>query len=58
MKQADNKAFMILGLIKQTFISRDEAIMKQLYTTMVRPIVEYGITPRVQKFTDDIEKLE
>ena len=37
-----NTANRILGLIKRTFTYLDEEIMRQLYTALVRPHLEYG----------------
>lgn len=48
----------ILGLIKRPFTSRASTVIKRLYTSMVRPILEYGNAPRIQQYHGDIEKLE
>ena len=58
VNQAVNKANKVLGLIRRTFASRDTAIIKRLYMTMVRPILEYGNAPRIQQFVGDVDKLE
>ena len=52
------KANRTLGLIKRTFVSRDQLIVKKLYTTMVRPILEYGNAPRIHQYAGDIDKVE
>ena len=56
--EATKKANRILGLIKRTFISRDVMIMKKLYTTMVRPILEYGNSARIHQYAGDIDRVE
>ena len=58
VNQGVNKANRILGIIKRTFASRDKLIIKRLFTTMVRPILEYGNAPRLHQFAGDIDKLE
>lgn len=52
------KANRILGVIKRTFITRDKVIIKKLFTTMVRPILEYGNAARVHQFACDMDKIE
>ena len=37
-----NKANKMLGLIRRSFIYLDGPTMKKLYTSLVRPILEYG----------------
>ena len=56
--QVVNKANRTLGLIKRAFTTRDKLIVKKLYTTMVRPILEYGNAPRTHQFVGDMDKLE
>lgn len=52
------KANRTLGLIKRTFISRDKMIIKKLYTTMVRPILEYGNSARIHQYAGDTDRIE
>ena len=58
VSQTVTKANRTLGLMKRTFVSRDNTVIKRLYTTMVRPILEYGNAPRTHQFAGDIDKLE
>ena len=58
VNQAETKGNRILGLIKRTFVSRDRNIIKRLYTTMDRPILEYGNASRLHQFARDIDKLK
>ena len=53
-----NKATRILGIIKRTFTSRSKNIIKRLYTTLVRPILEYGNAPRTAQYAGDMDKIE
>ena len=39
-----HKANNVLGIIKRTFNSRDPAVIRPLYTTLVRPILDYAST--------------
>lgn len=55
---AVGKANRILGVIKRTFVTRDKAIIKRLFTTMVRPILEYGNAPRIHQYAGDIDRIE
>lgn len=53
-----SKANQILGLIRRTFTYMDPQLMKQLFTSMVRPLLEYANVvwhPYLQK---DIELIE
>ena len=52
------RANRILGLIKRTFVSRDVTIIKKLYTTMVRPILEYGNAAKPHQYAGDVDKVE
>ena len=58
VSQAVVKANRTLGMIKRTFVTRDNHIIKKLYTTMVRPLLEYGNAPRIHQFAGDIDKME
>ena len=53
-----NKATRVLGVIKRTFTSRSRNIIRKLYTTLVRPILEYGNAPRIHQFVGDMDKVE
>ena len=44
IKQITHKANNGLGIIKRTFNSRDAAVIRLLYTTLVRPILDYSST--------------
>jgi hypothetical protein len=53
-----NKANQLLGLVRRTFTYMDGALMKQLFTSVIRPHLEYGNViwhPYLQK---DIEAIE
>lgn len=52
------KANRILGIIKRTFTTRDNEVIKRLYTTMVRPILEYGNAPRIHQYAGDTDRME
>ena len=58
VNQAVSKANRTLGLLKRTFVCRDNMIIKKIYTTMVRPILEYGNAPRICQYAGDMDKLE
>ena len=53
-----NKATRILGVIKRTFTSRSKNIIRRLYTTLVRPILEYGNALRTTQYVGDMDKIE
>jgi ribonuclease P/MRP protein subunit RPP40 len=55
---AINKANQILGLIRRSFIYIDEQSMKQLYTALVRPHLEYGNVVWYPRFKTDVEAIE
>ena len=52
------KANKKLGLIKKCFSYLDEISMKQLFTSLVRPHLEYGASIWNPYLKKDIEKLE
>ena len=55
------KSNQILGLIKRSFVYRDTEVIKKLFTTLVRPHVEYANTvwhPRFKKDVEHIEKVQ
>ena len=53
-----SKANQILGLIKRSFTYRDKQLIRQLYTTMVRPHLEYANVVWHPYYKKDIELLE
>ena len=55
---AAKKAHQILGLIRRSFIFLDISLVKQLYTVMVRPHLEYGNVVWHPQFKKDMELLE
>ena len=40
---------MVLGMLKNNFVSRDPELWKRLYTTYVNPHLEYAIPERLAK---------
>ena len=51
----------MLGMLKRTFISRNTNIWKKLYTTYVRPHLEFAVStwnPYLQKDINSIEKVQ
>ena len=49
INKAVNKANRILGFLSRTFESREVDIWKQLYTSIVRPHLEYAILGGISK---------
>ena len=41
--KAESRANMVLALLRNTFVSRDPILWKKLYTTYVRPHLEYAV---------------
>jgi Reverse transcriptase (RNA-dependent DNA polymerase) len=58
VNQAVNKANSMLGLLKRTFASRDVGIWTRLYTTYVRPHLEFAVPVWNPYLKGDIAKLE
>lgn len=56
--KACNRANQIVGLIRRTFVHLDGEMLKKLYTSLVRPIVEYGNCVRSPRFKTDMNNLE
>ena len=52
------KANARVGLIKRTFTYLDREIFTSLYTTLVRPILDYGVQCWSPYLVKDIDKLE
>ena len=51
----------VLGMLKNTFVSRDPELWKRLYTTYVRPHLEYAIqvwNPYAKKDVATLEKVQ
>lgn len=53
-----SKANKILGLIKRSFSYRDGQLLKQLFTSLVRPHLEYGNVAWHPYYKKDVELLE
>ena len=58
VQTASAKANAMLGVMKKTFTTRDKATWKKLYTTFVRPQLEYAIQSWSPYLRGDIAKLE
>jgi len=58
VKSAAAKGNKILGMLKNTFVSRDSELWKKLYTTLVRPHLEYAAQLWSPDLDKDIERLE
>jgi hypothetical protein len=48
----------MLGMLKRTFVSRDTDLWKKLYTSMIRPHLEYAVQVWNPRLLGDIESLE
>ena len=48
----------MLGMIKRTFVSKNTDLLKKLYTSMIRPYLEYTAHIWKPRLIGDIEKLE
>jgi hypothetical protein len=58
---AVNKASRMLGLVRATFTCLDETTVPRLFTTMVRPHLEYGNSiwhPRFRRDKVEVEKIQ
>jgi ribonuclease P/MRP protein subunit RPP40 len=55
---AANKANKVLGMLRKTFISRKKDLWKKLYTTLVRPHLEFAVPVWNPQTAGDIEKIE
>ncbi len=61
VSKAVNKASRLLGLIRATFTCLDTTTMPRLFTTIVRPHLEYGNViwhPRFRRDSLEIEKIQ
>jgi ribonucleases P/MRP protein subunit RPP40 len=56
--QATNKANSVLGMLKRTFVSRDVDIWKKLYTTYIRPHLEFAVPVWNPYLKGDVRRLE
>jgi hypothetical protein len=55
------KANSMLGLLKHTFVSNEVALWKKLYTTYVRPYIEFAVpvwNPHLKKDKEIIERVQ
>ena len=55
---AVSKANKILGLIKRSFVYKDEFVMKRLFTALVRPHLEYGNVIWSPQYKCDVDRIE
>ena len=56
-----SKADSMLGMLKRTFVKRNEKIWKKLYTTYLRPHLEFGVSawnPYLKKDINTLEKVQ
>ena len=61
ISKATSKANSMLGQLKRTFVTRDKIIWKKLYTTYVRPHLEFAVAawnPYLKKDINLIEKVQ
>ena len=61
VKYITTKANQSIGLIKRCFESRSEKVIKTLYETMIRPVLEYASpawNPFYRKYIDELEKVQ
>ena len=58
VKYAANKANKILGMLRRTFSNISPELMKVLYTSFVRPHLEYGVAVCNPYARSDVEQLE
>ena len=60
-QKVDDKANSIMGIIKRTFSNLGTEIFTKLYTSMVRPIMEYSSSvwsPYLKKDKSTLEKVQ
>ena len=55
---ASSRASRMLGILKNTFVSRDANLWKSLYTTYIRPHLEFAVAAWNPYLKNDIETLE
>ena len=59
--KASQKALLMLGILKRSFVSRKVSIWRQLYSTYVRPLVEFAVpvwSPYTKADINTIEKVQ
>ena len=56
--KAVSTAKKVLGVLKSTFVSKDAGLWKRLYTTYVRPHIEYAVQARIPYVVRDVKTLE
>ena len=57
-EQKVNKANKLLGLIRRSYAYLDSDTVKSLYTSLVRPHIEYGNTAWTPRYKKDMELIE
>jgi len=55
---AASKGNQILGLIKRSFVYKNGEVIKKPFTSLVRPLLEYGNVIWYPRFNKDAERLE
>ena len=58
IEKASSKNNQILGLIKRSFVYKYGEVMKKLFTSLVRPLLEYGNVIWYPRYSKDAERLE
>ena len=58
IENAAAKSNQILGLIKRSFVYKNGEVMKKLFTSLVRPLLEYGNVIWYPRYSKDAERLE
>jgi len=58
IENAASKSNQILGLIKRSFVYKNGEVMKKLFTSLVRPLLEYGNVVWYPRYNKDAVKLE
>ena len=58
VSKASSKANSVLGMLKRTFVSRNKEIWKKLYTTYIRPHLEFAVSAWNPYLKKDIALLE
>ena len=58
IENAASKSNQILGLIKRSFVYKNGEVVKKLFTSLVRPLLEYGNVVWYPRYNQDAVKLE
>ena len=61
VSKAASKANSMLGMLKRTFVTRNKDIWKRLYTTYIRPHLEFAVSawnPYIKKDIETLEKVQ